>query len=642
MTHRPVATRRAGRLIALTTALSLPALAVVSAPAAATDAGPAGGGGPRIGIELDAGTEVVLLGAHQDVTATVTNPGGRPFRNRDVEFTVLGEDGAVVGDTVARPTSGSDRTDREGEATFTFQGLVPATVVVEACVTFPPGRETCAELPLTVSTDPLTAAVTEEALFSTLEDFAAIDAEFGERFPGPGYQASVDYIVEQVEALGLEAQLQDFDFLLFQDLTPPELEVVAPPESARTFVADEDFATLVYSGRGEVTAPVTLVESDLGPDQPGTGEPNDGGSDAGCSTEGGVPDGPAKDDFAEFPAGTIALIQRGSCTFFEKTSNAFAAGAAGVIIFNEGNNADRSGVLFGTLGAEVDATLPSVGTSFEVGLLLAQLSQVEGAQVRLRTDSSTTIETTQNVLVDYPGGDPDNTVILGAHLDSVQDSAGINDNASGSATVLEVLRQLVAADVKPDNRLRFAWWGAEELGLFGSEAYVFGDAAVGGDTPGLTEEELAQIRLYLNFDSLASINFGRFVLADPLGAGLPEGTEGAATVFDEYFERVGLYSERTDASSGSDQVNFALAGIPVSGVSSYDGGVKSEEQAQPDRFGGVANESFDECLNSPCDDLFDEAGELRVSPEVLTQLTRATADATLRFAFNLDVLQPQD
>jgi Zn-dependent M28 family amino/carboxypeptidase len=641
MTPRPVVTRRAGRLIALATALTLPALAVASAPAVAVDRGHPGGG-PRIGIELEAGSGDVLLGAHQEVTATVTNPGGRPFRNRHVEFTVLTEDGEVVGDTVARPTSGSDRTDRRGEAVFTFQGLVPATVVVEACVTFPPGRETCDELPLAVTTDPLTAAVTEDALFSTLEDFAAIDAEFGDRFPGPGYQASVDYVVEQVEALGLEAQLQDFDFILFQELSPTELEIVAPAGSAREFVPDDDFSILSFSGSGDVTAPVTLVESDLGPGEPGTGEPNDGGSDAGCSTEGGLPDGAAKNDFADFPAGNVALIQRGSCTFAEKATNALTAGASAVVVFNEGNDPSRVDAIAGTLSAEVSPTLPVVGASFDAGLELARLSQVEGNQVRVRTDASTTVETTQNVLVDYPGGDPDNTVILGAHLDAVEDSAGINDNASGSATILEVLRQLVAADVEPDNRLRFAWWGAEELGLFGSEAYVFGDAAVGGDTPGLTEEELAQIRLYLNFDSLASINFGRFVLADPLGAGLPEGTEGAATVFDEYFEREGIYSERTDASAGSDQVNFARAGIPVSGVTSYDGGVKSEEQALPERFGGVANESFDECLNAPCDDLFDEAGELRVSPEVLTQLTRATADATLRFAFDLDVLQPQD
>ena len=102
---------------------------------------------------------------------------------------------------------------------------------------------------------------------------------------------------------------------------------------------------------------------------------------------------------------------------------------------------------------------------------------------------------TANVLAEKTGTNDDNVVMAGAHLDSVLAGPGINDNGSGSAAILEAAVQL--AKLKPQNTLRFAWWGAEESGLVGSTNYV----------NGLSQAEKDRIALYLNFDMVGSPNY---------------------------------------------------------------------------------------------------------------------------------------
>ena len=146
----------------------------------------------------------------------------------------------------------------------------------------------------------------------------------------PGYDRSVSYVVKKLRDAGYSPSVQAFDFPYFIQLTPAVFEQTAP--TARTFVEDTDFATMEFSGSGDVTAPITPVDLLL---------PPVGGSTSGCE--------PA--DFAGFPAGNVALIQRGTCTFGDKAFNAEDAGASAVIIFNEGNSSpDRTELLFGTLG----------------------------------------------------------------------------------------------------------------------------------------------------------------------------------------------------------------------------------------------------------------------------------------------------
>ena len=235
-------------------------------------------------------------------------------------------------------------------------------------------------------------------------------------------------------------------------------------------------ACITGSGFGDVTAAVTPV--DIIP------RPASRPITSGCEAA----------DFAGFPAESIALIQRGTCTFAMKALNAEAAGASAVIIFNQGNTPDREGLIVGTLGGLDIVDIPVVGASFADGAALAQAGST--AQVNVEPPEE---QTQVNVLAELPGRRSDNTIMVGAHLDSVQAGPGLQDNGSGSAAILEVALQM--ARVKPLNTVRFAWWGAEEVGLIGSTEYV----------AGLSEGEQARHRALpqLRHDRLAELRFLR-------------------------------------------------------------------------------------------------------------------------------------
>jgi Zn-dependent M28 family amino/carboxypeptidase len=259
------------------------------------------------------------------------------------------------------------------------------------------------------------------------------DANGGTRAAGtPGYDASVGYVQERLTDAGYEVVLDKFDFLFVPPALLRQLTPVAATYETGAFTG---------SGIGDVTGQVIPVDINLVPPR---------ASSSGCEAA----------DFAglDFSGpGDIALIQRGTCTFADKVLNAQAAGAEAVIIFNQGNSPDREGLIVGTL-APSTATIPVVGASFAAGVALAQ----PGSTARVKVDQPRLI-TEHNVLAELPGRRSDNTVMIGAHLDSVQAGPGIQDNGSGSAAVLEVALQM--ANVKPTNTVRFAWWGGEESGL---------------------------------------------------------------------------------------------------------------------------------------------------------------------------------
>ena len=267
------------------------------------------------------------------------------------------------------------------------------------------------------------------------------------------------------------------------------MEQVAPNPTDYLYFDDDGFATMSYSGSDDVTATAEGVDI-IDP----TGQPANT-STSGCET----------DDFAGFTPGNIAIIQRGSCSFAQKAQNAAAAGAAGVVIFNEGQDG-RTAAFLGTLGGP-GVTVPVVGAAYDVGTELA----AGGVEVRMFVNADSEIRETSNVLAETRNGRDDNVVVVGAHLDSVNEGPGIQDNGSGSAAILEVALQM--KKVKPRNKVRFAWWGAEESGLVGSTYYV----------DNLPEEELDQITLYLNSDMIGSPNHVFFVYdgddSDGVGAG---------------------------------------------------------------------------------------------------------------------------
>ncbi|MEE1940463.1 M28 family peptidase [Streptomyces sp. TRM 70361] len=186
-----------------------------------------------------------------------------------------------------------------------------------------------------------------------------------------------------------------------------------------------------------------------------------------------------------------------------------------------------------------------------------------------------------NLIADWPGGSPDEILMAGAHLDSVSGGAGVNDNGSGSAAVLETALAVARTGFQPDKHLRFAWWGAEELGMLGSRHHV----------GGLSAAERSRISGYLNFDMIGSPNAGYFVYDDD---------PRIERVFQDWFTAAGVPTEiSTEADGRSDHAPFADAGIPVGGLFTGAGRIKTAAQAR--KWGGTAGQAFDPCYHSACD-----------------------------------------
>jgi Zn-dependent M28 family amino/carboxypeptidase len=386
---------------------------------------------------------------------------------------------------------------------------------------------------------------------------AIADANGGTRVSGsPGYDRSVDYVVDRLTAAGWQTTVQPFQFQTFISLAPAVLEQVSPPPA-------EPIPTSIfsYSGSGDVTASVSRP------------------ADAGSGTE-----GCEAADFAGFPAGNIALIQRGACPFGVKASNAFAAGATAVVIWN-----NQAGVINGTLGNDFTLDIPVTSVTQEVG---AQLAATPGLILRVQTETFRGIATTYNVLAELPGKNTGNVVMAGAHLDSVNAGPGINDNGSGSAALIEVAENL--AKVRPQNTVRFAWWGAEEASLVGSTFYV----------NNLAQSELDKIALYLNFDMIGSPNHVFFIYdgddSDAVGAGAgPAGSAQIEETFEAFFESRGEPYKGTDFSGRSDYGPFIAAGVPAGGLFTGAEGIKTAEEAAI--WGGTAGQQYDPCYHQACD-----------------------------------------
>ncbi|MFE5894146.1 M28 family metallopeptidase [Streptomyces sp. NPDC056468] len=186
-----------------------------------------------------------------------------------------------------------------------------------------------------------------------------------------------------------------------------------------------------------------------------------------------------------------------------------------------------------------------------------------------------------NLIADWPGGDTNQVVMAGSHLDSVSSGPGINDNGSGSAAVLETALAVSRAGYQPTKHLRFAWWGAEELGLVGSRYYV----------NNLSSANRAKISGYLNFDMIGSPNAGYFVYDDD---------PAIEKTFKDYYAGLGVATEiETEGDGRSDHAPFKSAGVPVGGL--FTGASRTKTAAQAAKWGGTSGQSFDRCYHSSCD-----------------------------------------
>ncbi len=401
--------------------------------------------------------------------------------------------------------------------------------------------------------------VTVDAMMAHLGKLQEIaNANGGNRALGtPGYAASVDYVA---------GVLRDKGF----DVTTDEFEVRLP-------FADEPALSV-----GGATVKATPLNYTIGtPPEGVTGRlvPARVDETPGCA--------PA--DYDGLPVeGAVVLVDRGSCAFGIKQQIAADRGARAMIVVNNVDG-DQIG---GTLGATADVKIPVVGITKADG---ARLRQNPG-EVVLKLNAGVRVERTRNVVAQTKTGDTSNVVMAGAHLDSVPEGPGINDNGSGVAAVLETAVQL-GSSPQVRNAVRFGFWGAEELGLIGSTKYV----------QTLDVEALKDIALYLNFDMLASPNPGYFTYdgdqsAPPSPGGVPrvpEGSAGIERTLTAYLDGAGKQGRDTGFDGRSDYDGFTQAGVPSGGL--FAGAEDNKTPEEADLWGGQGEKPFDPNYHKPGD-----------------------------------------
>lgn len=431
--------------------------------------------------------------------------------------------------------------------------------------------------------DKLLACVTLDGVRTHLNAFSAVaQNNGGDRAIGtPGYTGSVAYVQQALERVGYRVTLQPVSYRTFKSLAPSVLAQTTP------FVASIESRVFDFSGTGSVTAPVSAPVVATG-----------------CKLA----------DFAGFQPGHIALLQRGTCDYLQKADTAVKAGAVGVVVYN--NQAD--GIAIGDMSSLFTPEVSVVGVSQAAGEQLAARIPT-GLVLALTTRTQRPWALTHNVLADLPSPTPTAVTLLGAHLDSVPGTAGMNDNGSGTAALLETALQM--AKVRPLNTLRFAFWGGEEIGLLGSKQYV----------QSLSAAQQQEIDLYLNFDMVASPNPVYFFAADtgvaPAGgATRKDSTPMIQEVITAVYRQRGVPFKRGIDPGLSDHVAFGNAGIPYGWLFTGADAIKTAEEVAV--WGGKAGMPMDPCYHLTCDNLGN------INTVALALNADAIAYAALHFAMN--------
>ncbi|MEB3984084.1 M28 family metallopeptidase [Mycobacterium sp. 663a-19] len=403
-----------------------------------------------------------------------------------------------------------------------------------------------------VTTDAMMAHLTK------LQDIA--NANNGTRAVGtPGYEATVDYVANTLRNSGFDVQTPEFSARVFHG-DKPEVTVGGRPVEAHAL--DYSLGTPAEGVSGPLVAAPT-------------------GDSPGCK--------PADYDGLAVQ-GAVVLVDRGACPFSQKEDAAAQRGAVAMIV---ADNVDEQ-QMGGTLGANTEVKIPVVGVTKSVGVQL----RLQPGRATIKLNAHIQSFKARNVIAQTKTGSPTDVVMAGAHLDSVPEGPGINDDGSGVAAVLETAVQL-GNSPQVRNAVRFGFWGAEELGLIGSRNYV----------ESLDLDALKNIALYLNFDMLASPNPGYFTYdgdqslpADARGQPVvPEGSAGIERTFVAYLKSAGKTAQDTSFDGRSDYDGFTLAGIPAGGLFSGAENKKSGEQAK--LWGGTADEPFDPNYHKKTDTL---------------------------------------
>lgn len=452
-----------------------------------------------------------------------------------------------------------------------------------------------------------------EELLKHLEQLQVIaDQSNGTRaIATSGFNGTLDYITEQLK--------QNTDFIItHQYFTVPNYVVHGRPQlqaDINGILTEYNYLTnftyLVFSARAAFSSSVRLVAI-----------PNLGCQDA---------------DWSSVAAeGTVALVKRGDCTFPEKSIIAEKYRVRGLLIYNDGTAADRFQAVQG-LRANTNSSIPAFFLSYYVGMELLDWINATGGRVNITMNIDVSdAEGIGNICADTRSGDKTKTIVVGAHSDGVPAGSGINDNGKkkyylsslfreesvislhlGSGTIgvlvlaLNLARLLQTSTYTPyAYRVRFCWWGAEEIGLLGSIHHVEqASLAANADRIG---ERLSDYLVNLNYDMLAGPNY-RFGIhdSDTAPASTPRkalnGTKRITDLFRQWFNEQKLPWSNASLGGGSDYVPFLARGVAVGGVNTGAGGIKSS--AERDQYaamlgtgnGGIANAAFDPCYHQQCD-----------------------------------------
>ena len=408
----------------------------------------------------------------------------------------------------------------------------------------------------------LAAKVDIDAIYTHLRKLADIaDANNHTRAEGtPGFDASVDYVAQTLRDNGFDIQTPEFERLGTTRGGNPILTV-----SGRGYPVDQ--ASLLLT-----TPPGGLSAKTLRPQKP-----------AGCS---------AADYGTAAVTGAIAVVDDAGCSIVDKHDTAVAEGTVGLLVVSApGGNGSPAGLFTPGYYRQLKVPVGVIGDDANAALRRTE------TPVRLRLDGKAVMVKSRNVLAQTKTGDTRNVVVVGAHLDSVARSPGINDSGSGVAAVLETAAAL-GSQPQTTNTVRFAFWGSEEVGVEGSTNYV----------RGLDRDQLNDIALYLNFDMLGSPNAGFFTYdGDQSGQPnpniparhVPAGSAGIERTLAGYLNLAGIRPADLPLARSTDYSAFLAAGVPFGGATTGAAQKKTEVQAR--LWGGRAGVAFDPNHHTPRD-----------------------------------------
>ena len=422
-------------------------------------------------------------------------------------------------------------------------------------------------------------------------------------------------------AAGYVVSTHSFNFLYNADATPPIFQQTAPVQAS--YVDGPDFASMTFSPNGDHTAAVTAVDIRL----PQPGDPPTGVSTSGCEDS----------DFVGFPAGTIALTQRGTCTFADKALNADEAGAVAVIVMNEGQPG-RTAAVAGTLGGAVAHNSPVIGTTFAIGddLRNGVLNGPTGSTARVSVNRVFENRTTENVIAETPGRRPE-----------PGGRGGCPPRQRSPRTGSQRQRLRLGRDPRDRRDVRGTGpRGAQQAALHVVRRRGVRSARLTGlrrqPQPGPAQSDRADAELrHGRLAELRPIRVRRRQLGLPARSGRgrwPTGIGEIERVFADYFASQGLASAETAFSGRSDYGPFIVpaVNIPAGGLFTGAEGVKTAAEAAI--YGGSVGDQYDPCYHLACDTFAGTGTSYALSG--LDQMSDAAAHAVLLFSKRNFAKQP--